>query len=80
MTSAGPQAGPQGVVIEAGSRRSFNAGDYVIDYDVSTMVESTGEIRHLRAGCIRQRTLLGPRLRRLRSLRKEGNRHGLRAR
>ena len=42
MTSAGPQDGPQDAIVEAYSRRSFNAGDYVTDYDVSTVVDSSG--------------------------------------
>jgi trimeric autotransporter adhesin len=40
MTSAGPQAGPQDVSIPAYSRTSFNAGDWVTDYNVSTLVTS----------------------------------------
>jgi virginiamycin B lyase len=42
MTSAGLVNGPQDVSIPAGSRKSFNAGEYVTDYDVSTRVTSTG--------------------------------------
>ncbi len=42
MTGSGLQAGPQGVSIPAHSRTSFKLNDYVIDYNVSTMVTSTG--------------------------------------
>ena len=34
--------GPQDVTIPASSRHSFNLGDYVTDYNVSTMVAATG--------------------------------------
>ncbi len=43
-TSAGIKAGPQDVVIPARSRRTFNLGDYLTSYDVSTMVTSTGPV------------------------------------
>ncbi len=42
MTSSGPQPGPHGVEIPAYSRKSFNVGDSVTDYNVSTQVGSTG--------------------------------------
>ncbi len=42
MTLAGPLAGPQDVLIPASSRYSFNVGEYVTDFNVSTRVESTG--------------------------------------
>ncbi len=42
MTPEGPQAGPRNVVIGAFSRTSFNVGDYVTGYDVSTRVTATG--------------------------------------
>ena len=44
MTSTGEQkpAGLQGVSVSAGSRKSFRLNDYVTDYDVSTMVKSSG--------------------------------------
>jgi len=42
MTTSGPQAGPQDVAIPAGSRLSFNLGDYLSDYNVSTRVISSG--------------------------------------
>ncbi len=44
MTSTGPQAGPHDVIIPAWSRASFNVGEYVTDYNVSTRVESSGGI------------------------------------
>jgi alpha-tubulin suppressor-like RCC1 family protein len=44
MTSAGPKAGPQDVAIPANTRKSFNLGEYVTDYDVSTVVTSTGGV------------------------------------
>jgi YVTN family beta-propeller protein len=45
MTSTGPVAGPQGVSIPAQSRVSFNVGQYVTDYNVSTEVTcATGVI------------------------------------
>ncbi len=44
QTSSGEQrpAGLQGQVIPAASRRSFNLGAFVTDYDVSTKVSATG--------------------------------------
>ncbi len=42
MTGSGPVSGPQGYSIAAGSRHTFLVNDYVIDYDVSTMVKSSG--------------------------------------
>jgi hypothetical protein len=44
MTSTGPQAGPRDVSIPAKSRRSFNLGQYVTDYDVSTLVTASGGV------------------------------------
>jgi hypothetical protein len=42
MTSTGPVDGPQGFTITAGSRHSFKVNDYVVDWNVSTQVGSTG--------------------------------------
>ncbi|NPV59119.1 MAG: hypothetical protein HPY75_05590 [Actinobacteria bacterium] len=42
MTSSGPIAGPQDFVIPGNSRQSFNVNSYVVDFNVSTKVESTG--------------------------------------
>jgi hypothetical protein len=44
MTSTGPQSPPglQDFPIPANSRYSFNLGAYVVDYNVSTKVTSTG--------------------------------------
>ena len=42
FTSSGPVEGPRDVALPGGSRRSFNLGDYITDYDVSTLVSSTG--------------------------------------
>jgi hypothetical protein len=42
MTSNGAVQGPQGFALAPHSRVTFNAGDYVSDWDVSTVVESTG--------------------------------------
>jgi hypothetical protein len=42
MTPSGPKPGPQDVSIPAHSRLTFNVGDYVIDWSVSTQVTSTG--------------------------------------
>ena len=44
MTSAGQQAGPQGFPIAAGTRHSFNLGEYVTDWNVSTRVDATGQV------------------------------------
>ncbi|MDD5667801.1 MAG: DUF5719 family protein, partial [Actinomycetota bacterium] len=44
MASTGPQPGPQGVHIPPYSRVSFDAGQYVTDYNVSTRVTSTGGV------------------------------------
>ncbi len=44
MTSTGLVAGPQDVTIPAGSRKSFNLGDYVTDYNVSTEVTASGGV------------------------------------
>ncbi len=44
MTSSGPVAGPQGVTVPALSRISFNLGDYVIDYNVSTLITAEGGV------------------------------------
>ena len=44
MTSAGPLDGPRGFPIEAGSRHTFKANDYVTDWNVSTRVTSTGDV------------------------------------
>ncbi len=52
MTSTGPQAGPQDVTIPAGSRKSFNLGDYVTDYNVSTVVSAS-------AGVVVERAMYG---------------------
>jgi hypothetical protein len=43
-TSEGIQAGPEDVVIPARSRRTFNLGDFLTSYDVSTLVTSTGPV------------------------------------
>jgi hypothetical protein len=42
MTSTGLQPGPQGFPIPANSRVTFKANDFVTDFNVSTMVTSTG--------------------------------------
>ncbi|RJP35091.1 MAG: hypothetical protein C4536_01435, partial [Actinobacteria bacterium] len=42
MTSSGPAQGPQGFALAPHSRVSFDAGQYVTDWDVSTMVTSQG--------------------------------------
>ncbi len=42
LTSTGKVAGPQDFRIPAGSRITFAASDFVTDYDVSTVVTSTG--------------------------------------
>ncbi len=42
LTSTGPQSGPRDVTIPANSRTSFNVAESVVDYNVSTVVESTG--------------------------------------
>jgi hypothetical protein len=42
LTSQGPVPGPQDFVLAAGSRVTFKANDFVSDYEVSTMVASTG--------------------------------------
>ena len=42
MTSTGPVAGPQDVLIPAFSRVSFRLNDYLTDYNVSTVVSSSG--------------------------------------
>ncbi len=44
MTSSGEVPGPRGFTIGAGSRRSFNAGSYVADWDVSTRVQASGNV------------------------------------
>jgi hypothetical protein len=41
MTGSGQILGPQNYVLPAHSRASFNVGDYVTDYDVSTRVIAT---------------------------------------
>ncbi len=41
-TGAGPEAGPQDVVIPGNSRVTFKANDYVTDFNVSTVVASAG--------------------------------------
>ncbi len=42
MTSTGTVPGPQDYIIPAGTRHTFKANDTVTDWDVSTMVSSTG--------------------------------------
>lgn len=42
MTGYGPVPGPQGFIIAPHSRHSFNLGDYIADYDLSTIVTSRG--------------------------------------
>lgn len=42
MTSTGPMDGPQAFAIPGNSRYSFNLGESVVDYNVSTMVTSEG--------------------------------------
>jgi hypothetical protein len=42
MTPGGLQPGPQGVVIPGNSRQTFNVGESVVDFNVSTMVTSAG--------------------------------------
>ncbi len=49
MTSSGIQPGPQNVKIPAFSRKSFNAGESVADWDVSIRVEATGPVACERA-------------------------------
>jgi hypothetical protein len=44
MTSAGEQPGPQDFPIAAGTRHSFNLGEYVTDWDVSTKVEASAPV------------------------------------
>ena len=55
QTSSGEQrpAGLQGQEIPAGSRRSFNIGEYWTDWNVSTKVVATGEV-------ICERAMYGP--------------------
>ncbi len=42
MTTSGLKPGPQNITIPANSRQSFNVGDTVVDFNVSTKVEATG--------------------------------------
>ncbi len=42
FTSTGPVEGPQDVAVPAGYRKSFRLNDFVTDYDISTVVSSTG--------------------------------------
>jgi hypothetical protein len=42
MTPSGPVVGPQDFILAPGRRTSFRAGDYVTDFNVSTMVQSQG--------------------------------------
>ncbi len=42
MTSSGPVQGPQGFALAPHSRVTFAAGDYVSDWDVSTVVTALG--------------------------------------
>ncbi len=44
MTSTGKVEGPQGVTLPANSRHSFNVNSSVTDWNVSTMVEATGNV------------------------------------
>jgi hypothetical protein len=44
MTPGGQVPGPQGFVIPAGTRHSFNVAETVIDYNVSTLVEASGNV------------------------------------
>ena len=44
MTSTGPQPGPQDFTIAGNSRQSFSVNSYVVDYNVSTKVEASGNV------------------------------------